>query len=134
MPKGKSKWSDIIQKQHPYLRKGNTDSTAFCTKCICHFSIASGGNCDVERHIKTEKHLRNERAAACSSITRHFLMVETLRALLFVKCNFKHTCIEFYKYLLSAPNLLRQIVSKSKYKPETDENGNSISIDTSFEE
>lgn len=71
MPRGKCKWSDNIQKQHPYLRKGHIESTAFCSMCNSNFSIAGGGNFDVDRHVKTAKHMKNTRAIANSSITRH---------------------------------------------------------------
>lgn len=72
MPKGKCKWSDSIKTQHPYLQKGKTENTAFCTKCNCSFSIAGGGNFDADRHAKTAKHEGNMRASANSSITAHF--------------------------------------------------------------
>lgn len=44
------------------------------------------------------------------------LDVETLKAILTVKCNLKYTCVNFYKYLKTKPELLRQIASKDKYK------------------
>lgn len=72
MPKYKCKWTDSIKKSHPYLIKGNTESTAFCTICSTTFSIASGGNSDADKHRDSEKHQKNTRAAASSSIRSHF--------------------------------------------------------------
>lgn len=50
------------------------------------------------------------------------------RVVLFVECNFKHTCIEleFHKYLL------RQIASKSKNKFGTDANGTTMGDTPAF--
>lgn len=72
MPKNKCKWNKTIQESHPYLRKGNTESTAFCSICNCMFSIAAGGNNDVERHKASEKHTKLARAAAGTSVRAHF--------------------------------------------------------------
>lgn len=43
------------------------------------------------------------------------LNVETLKAILTVKCNLKFSCLDFYKYLKTKPGLLRQIAAKDKY-------------------
>lgn len=48
------------------------------------------------------------------------LSVDTLAAIMAVKCNLKYTCINFYSYLLTQTNLLRQIGAKEKYSPTTE--------------
>jgi hypothetical protein len=72
MPKYKCKWTDSIKNSHPYLIKGNTEYTAFCTICSTTFSIASGGNSDADKHRDSDKHQKNTRAAANSNIRSHF--------------------------------------------------------------
>lgn len=60
------------------------------------------------------------------------LQVETLKAILTVKCNLKLSCIEFFKFLKEKPELLRQIASKDKYRTDT-ESGETIMIDNDTE-
>lgn len=43
------------------------------------------------------------------------LEIETLKAILVVKCNMKYPCVDFYKYLMTKPQLIRQISSNDKY-------------------
>lgn len=43
------------------------------------------------------------------------LQIETLKAILTVKCNMKLSCIEFLKYIQTKPELLRPIASSNKY-------------------
>lgn len=43
------------------------------------------------------------------------LDLDTLKAIISVKCNLTYTCIEFYHFLKSKPELLRQIAKKEKY-------------------
>lgn len=56
------------------------------------------------------------------------LHIDTLKAILTIKCNLKLSCIDFYKYLISQPTLLRQIASKDKYKKRT-ENSEETELD-----
>jgi hypothetical protein len=73
MPKGKCVWNENIRVKYPYFQKGKNDSSVFCTKCNSDFSIASGGNADIDRHIKRPKHLDAVLAAAgVPAITSHF--------------------------------------------------------------
>lgn len=44
------------------------------------------------------------------------LQVSVLKAMLVTKVNIKKTCQEFYSYLKSKPNILREICSSDKYK------------------
>lgn len=44
------------------------------------------------------------------------LKIETLKAILTIKCNLRLSCTDFYKYLKTQPTLLRQIAAKDKYK------------------
>lgn len=45
------------------------------------------------------------------------LQVSTLGSLLQIKCNMDWTCTEFFNFLKSRPDLLRQIAANDKYKP-----------------
>ena len=42
------------------------------------------------------------------------LSVSTLKSLLLLKCNFKQSCLEFYNFLKSSPELLKKIISSEK--------------------
>lgn len=44
------------------------------------------------------------------------LYIETLKAVLCVKNNINYKCVDFHKFLLSQPELLRQISGKDKYQ------------------
>lgn len=70
------KFSDDLQKQFPFLKKGNstnTSSDVFCTKCNNTFSIAHGGRNDIQRHLSSEKHKKMLSAACTSSqLTDYF--------------------------------------------------------------
>lgn len=44
------------------------------------------------------------------------LTIETLKAILFVKCNSREDCVAFYRYLQSNSKLVDQIASKGKYE------------------
>ena len=50
------------------------------------------------------------------TIDKSQLNVSTLKALLILKYNFKHSCLDFYKLLKSTPDLLTKIISSEKYK------------------
>lgn len=52
---------------------------------------------------------------------RNRLNIETLKTILTVKVNLKLSCIEFYEYIKTKPDLLREIASKKKntqFKPQ----------------
>lgn len=71
--RGKNIFSDKLKEKYPFLAKSNSDSVVFCTKCRTTFSISSGGNSDITRHIKTKKHEDTLLAAAGSKdISCHF--------------------------------------------------------------
>lgn len=50
---------------------------------------------------------------------KSMLSVESLKAILMVKYNLKYSCVEFYNFLLSKPDLLKKISGQNKYKPES---------------
>lgn len=49
------------------------------------------------------------------------IKIETLKAILIVKCNFREDCIAFYRYLQSNSKLLDEIASKGKYETSTED-------------
>lgn len=64
--KGKCVFSDKLKKNHPFLEITTSDSDLKCKQCKGTFSIASGGNSDIQRHIKTGKHQLALNAASSS--------------------------------------------------------------------
>lgn len=56
------------------------------------------------------------------------LSIETLKSILMVKTNFDYSCLEFYEYIKTKPELLREIASKEKYTIKTT-HGENIEID-----
>ena len=43
------------------------------------------------------------------------LKIETLKAMLITKCNFKETCSEFYDKIITKPHILKKIHGSGKY-------------------
>lgn len=72
-PKGKNILSVKLREKYPFLDKTKSASDVLCKKCGALFSIASGGNADIARHIKTKKHQDAQQAASTStSLKSHF--------------------------------------------------------------
>lgn len=71
--KRKCKLSATLREKYSFLDDTQVDGIVFCKKCNSKFSIASGGNSDIARHIKSKKH-RDAIVAACGSpsIKSHF--------------------------------------------------------------
>lgn len=63
--KGKCVLNATLKEKYPFLETAKSNSDIFCRKCKGNFSIASGGNADIMRHLKTKKHI--EALAAASS-------------------------------------------------------------------
>lgn len=71
--KGKSKLNATLRVKYPYLETTTSESDVLCKKCRGTFSIASGGNADIVRHLKTAKHIAAMSSAATShSVTEYF--------------------------------------------------------------
>lgn len=69
----KNTFNANLRAKYPFLEKTKSESDVLCRKCRGTFSIASGGNADIVRHIKTKKHQDADNAASTSqSITSHF--------------------------------------------------------------
>lgn len=58
--------NENLRKKYPYLEETKVEGIVLCKKCDGKFSIASGGNADIVRHIGTNKH-KNAVAASASS-------------------------------------------------------------------
>lgn len=56
MPKG-GKCFFTANKKYPFLRKTKIECEVKCEKCGAVFSVANTGNGDIERHLKTKKHI-----------------------------------------------------------------------------
>lgn len=59
-------FSDVLQKNYPFLKQGHDFTTLNCVKCNGQFSISSGGKTAIQRHLETEKHLKALKSAASS--------------------------------------------------------------------
>lgn len=71
--KGKCVLNKSLREKYPYLEVTFSESDVFCKKCRGTFSIASGGNADIARHLRTDKHKAAVKAAASShSVTTFF--------------------------------------------------------------
>lgn len=61
------------------------------------------------------------------------ISIDTLKSTLSVKNYFDYTCIEFYRFLKSRPNILKEISSQDKYdfkqaKPSTETSPGAMSV------
>ncbi|CAH0563113.1 unnamed protein product [Brassicogethes aeneus] len=65
--KRKCKFSESLEKEFPFLKKGKIDGIVLCNKCNGEFSIAHGGKNDINKHLSTSKHKRALTSAASSS-------------------------------------------------------------------
>lgn len=70
--KGKCVLNDKLKEKYPYLETTKSKSDIFCKKCKGSFSIASGGNADIIRHLKTSKHTSALSAASSSTKINKF--------------------------------------------------------------
>lgn len=71
--KGKCKLNEILRKKYPFIEETKVESIVYCKKCNKKFSIASGGNADINRHVQSKVHRDATIASASSqSITSHF--------------------------------------------------------------
>lgn len=61
------------------------------------------------------------------------LKVETLKAILTVKVNFKMTCLKFYDFIKGQHDMLRQIASKEKYNVRIENGIEQIEDDSDVE-
>lgn len=64
--KGKCVLNAKLKEKYPFLETTKSDSDIFCKKCKGSFSIASGGNADIGRHIESSKHIDALSAASSS--------------------------------------------------------------------
>lgn len=114
------RWVDIFK----YLAKQEKDYTDFAE--IAEYILClPGTTASVERTFSSINKLWAEEKSQ--------LTVETLKAMIVVKYNFEFTCIEFYNYIRTKPELLKLIASKQKYKLLTEE-GETVDIVNSEEE
>lgn len=58
-----------LQSKYPFIQKTTSESDVKCLKCHSRFSISTGGNSDIVRHLKTAKHT----AALSAGILFHFI-------------------------------------------------------------
>lgn len=71
--KDKSVLTANLREKYPFLGATTSESDVSCKKCRGRFSIASGGNADIVRHLKTTKHIDAMNAASTShSLTSFF--------------------------------------------------------------
>lgn len=75
MPKnrGNCVFSAKLQDTYKFIKKTAMKSVVDCSKCSSRFSIAAGGKTDIERHLKTSKHVGALNAASSSkSLSAYF--------------------------------------------------------------
>lgn len=70
--KGKCVFNDKLKEIYPFLETTKSDSDLFCKKCKGSFSIVSGGNADIVRHLRTKKHMDAMSAASSSQKIENF--------------------------------------------------------------
>lgn len=66
------KLNDKLRERYPFIKQINKDGSVRCEKCNSQFSIASGGDSDIKRHLKTDKHTASMNAASSSSVMTTF--------------------------------------------------------------
>lgn len=73
MPKRKTSFNAEWSKEHEFIGKSSLDAFhAFCKLCHCDVDISTKGKAAIDRHMDTEKHRLNKRAAGSSSLKAFF--------------------------------------------------------------
>lgn len=67
MPKRKCNFSEKLQKQYPFMKRGRYDWEVICTLCSSTISIANKGSYDIIEHLGTNKHKKWDQNQAGSS-------------------------------------------------------------------
>lgn len=115
------------------IRKWRNDNTSITNRWVEVFNHLQAENCEYYEIAKLIEYIlclpgttaSVERVFAAmnkswtSEKTR--LQINTLKAILTVKCNLQYSCIEFYHFLKTKPTLLRLIASKDKYQNKSGE-------------
>lgn len=70
--RGKCILNDRLRDRYPFLETTSSKSDIKCKKCNSNFSIASGGNSDIVRHINSAKHKATMKNASTTQSTSHF--------------------------------------------------------------
>lgn len=73
MPKRKCIFSEELQTKYKMFKATAKPTEVKCELCDQLISIASKGKCDLEKHLNTQKHRKNIRAAAGSSKIDNFV-------------------------------------------------------------
>lgn len=80
MSKRKCKFTDDLSKKYPFIKVTKFESEVYCNSCSATFSIAHGGNSDIQKHLVTNKHKSKVRqlsaAASSSKVTSFFRNTE----------------------------------------------------------
>lgn len=81
MPRGKCVFNANLRMKYPFLEQTISNSDVMCKICHGRFTIASGGNSDIVRHVNALKHLAAVNAVSNSqtSIMQYQLKNETPR-------------------------------------------------------
>lgn len=70
--KGKCVFNSDLKEKYLFLETTKSESIVQCKKCKSEFSIASGGNADIVRHLKTDRHSSALKAASSSKPIQAF--------------------------------------------------------------
>jgi len=74
MPKYKSKFNIVLQKEFPFLKSvADSESDCWCTLCNTKICIASGGKADINKHLKVDKHVKGARKVQGSQAIDGFM-------------------------------------------------------------
>jgi hypothetical protein len=77
MSKRKCKFTEVLRAKYPCFTSGRDDFDAKCSICDCHVDVGNKGTIALERHVATEKHKKNIRAAGSSSKVTNFFQPST---------------------------------------------------------
>lgn len=113
------------------INQWNSDKVSTVNRWVEIFNHLKAENCDYKEIATIAEYILCLPGSA-ASVERVFsemnktwtdektrLKIETLKAILTIKINLKMSCLQFYEYLTSNPEMLRQIASKEKYKTRT---------------
>lgn len=124
------------------IKQWNADKVEVSTRWVEIFQHLDSESCDYEEITKiaefvlclpgstasVERVFSNVNDTWTEEKTR--LKVETLKAMISVKVNSKMSCLEFYGFVKTQPEMLRKVASKEKYTVRTEQATEQIDDDS----
>ncbi|XP_050314689.1 uncharacterized protein LOC126749099 [Anthonomus grandis grandis] len=97
------KFNKVWKEKYDWIFEGNLNTEAQCRACRCQFSIKHGGENDIVKHLRTEKHTQNVNATSkTKSVNRYFSSMADKDSIALAECAFVFHAIKYAQRYASA--------------------------------